>query len=144
MSTQRPPTRTLRYRIRTETLPADLSNTFFGATQVLHTKCFSSGPYIIVGLASEADRDAHMSRECTEKLKRLGFDLVEPPEQISARTILARRIDEYLLKRDAADLKNEIEERNGIQIDELHIIPKANAERNQSLLAYCPVLQYKH
>ena len=114
-----PPDRTIRYRIRTANLPADLSNAFFSKTQVPHTKCFRSGPYIIVGVASEADRDSHTCQQATESLKLLGFELVESQEQIPARTILARRVDEYILKKDSDNLREEIEHKNNIKIDDL-------------------------
>lgn len=126
MAAPRPPDRTIRYRIKTANIPADLSNAFFSRTQVPHTKCFKSGPYIIVGLASEADREKHTTHQSNENLKLLGFELVESPEQISARTILARRVDDYLLKKTNDDLRMEIEARNEIQLDEIHIIPKAH------------------
>ncbi len=100
MAATRPPDWTIRYRIKTANIPADLSNGFFTRTQVPHTKCFKSGPYIIVGLASEADRERHTTHQANENLKLLGFELVESPEEISARTILARRVDDYLLKKN--------------------------------------------
>ncbi|MPC75253.1 hypothetical protein E2C01_069637 [Portunus trituberculatus] len=123
MRSQRPPDRTIRYRIKTSNIPADLSNAFFSKTQVPHTKCFRSGPYIIVGVASEADRDAHTLSTATENLKLLGF---ESQDQISARTILARRIDDYILKKDNDILREEIEDKNNIKIEDLKIILKAH------------------
>ena len=93
--TTRPPDLILRYR----TLEGhdrhlnNLSNHVFSVTQIAHTKCFKSGAYIIVGLANEADRDAHASPTFTATLKRSGFELVESQERISTRTILARRLD---------------------------------------------------
>ncbi len=126
MALPRPPDRTIRYKIKTANIPADLSNAFFSRTQVPHTKCFKSGPYIIIGLANDADRDNHTSHQATENLKLLGFELVESPEQKSARTILARRVDEYILKKTNDDLLTEIQEKNDTQIDELFIIPKVH------------------
>ena len=126
MAVPRPPDRTLRYRIKTANLPNDLSNAFFSRSQIAHTKCFKSGPFIIVGLASDADRDNHMSPTVTENLKLLGFELVEGQAQISARTILARKIDDYLLKKTPEDLRAEIEAKNNVAIDDLRVIAKAH------------------
>ena len=126
MANPRPPDRTVRYRIRTASLPSDLSNAFFSRTQVPHTKCFHSGPYVIVGLASEADLEQHTTDAATESLKLLGFDLVESPEQISAKTVLARRVDDYILSKTPDRLRAEIEEKNQVTIDDLKIITKAH------------------
>lgn len=126
MRNERPPDRTIRYRIKTNNLPAELSNVFFSQTQVPHTKCFKSGPYIIVGVASEADRDKHTTSAATGKLQALGFELVESQDQISAKTILARRVDDYILQMSVETLRDEIEDKNNIKIADIKIIPKAH------------------
>ena len=122
----RPPDKTIRYRIRTASPPTDLSNSFFSKTQVPHTKCFRSGDYIIVGLASDADVEQHTLPHATENLKLLGFELVESQERISARTILARRLDAYILTKNKTDLLNEMDEKNAMTIQDLHIIEKSS------------------
>ena len=122
----RPPDRTIRYRIKTSKFPDDLSNAFFTRTQVAHTKCFKAGDYIVVGLASEADVELHTLPAATESLKLLGFELVESQERLSARTVLARRIDDYLFGYTKDDLITELKEKNDLNIDDLTIIPRAH------------------
>ena len=124
MANIRPPDLTIRYKILTKKIPSDLSNSFFARTQVPHTKCFLSGPYVIVGVASEADREKHTTPESNKNLSLLGFELVESPKDLCARTILARRLDSYLLTKTADDLREEIQTRNNVTIEDIRIIPK--------------------
>ena len=53
--------------------------------------------------------EKHTTPKTYKSLSPLGFELVESQKQISARTILARRIDTYLLTKTANDLQEEIQ-----------------------------------
>jgi len=121
----RPPSRTLKYLVTGET-PRDVSSALYLITQIPHTKCFRSGNYVIVGLASETDFANHTTTEMTAKLKKSGVQLAESPEMLSSRTIMARRVDEYLLKKTHEDIATEIEEKNGIKVEEVKPIHKAH------------------
>ena len=76
MANVQPPDLTIQYKVLIKKTPSDLSNAFFSRTQVPHTKCFVSGPYVIVGVASEADREKHTALEANKNLSLLGFELV--------------------------------------------------------------------
>ena len=108
----RPPGPDTKVLYTNSKLPIDHSNKVFiflfhedlGAAY----ECFQSGPYVIVGLANDADREVHTTQTATDKMKFLAFDLVESPEQISARNIFAWRCDDHLLRKTTDNLCAEI------------------------------------
>ena len=123
----RPSSRTLRYKIDPNThRNQDISSIIFNTTQTYHTKCIPTGEHVIIGLADEKDMDAHTTPTITQKLRDLGIHLVESPAMQSAKTILALKIDTYLLQRNTDNLKTEIEQKNNIKIEDIRTIPKAH------------------
>ena len=152
-ATTRPPSRTLKYVVATDNLPTDTSTYLFTATQIPHTKCFRSGKYLVVGIASDRDYAEHTTPAMTTKLRTLGLQLVESSKTLSERTIVARHVDSYLLEKTSDALRTEIERLNNVTVQEIKVIPRphlikarlatlADAEKlkNQGIKVYSRII----
>ena len=119
----RPPSLTAKYEI-TQVIPDDVSTYLFTATQIAHTRCFRSGKYLVVGLANDKDYADHLTPAMTNKLRTMGLQLSESSKTLSERTIVARRVDSYLLEKSPDALRTEIERRNDVTVQEVKVLPR--------------------
>lgn len=111
-----PPNLTIRYTHTGNT--QDISTIFYNATEIPHVKCFVAGKYVVVSLASEESLKEHTSRDNTNKLASLGYQLVETREARCARTVMAFRVPRFLTEKTKEELAAEIAHKNDMDVEQ--------------------------
>lgn len=120
----KPPSYTLKYDASNFSTDLDTTTALFRITQVSYVKCIPSGKYIIAHLAKEEDYEAHLSPTINQKLNEAGLKLMESPEMLASRTLLARKVDDYILAKTHEALAAEISRTNNVTVEEVKVIPR--------------------
>ena len=120
----KPPSYTLKYDAADFNTTLDTPTALFRITQIPYVKCVHSGRYIIASVSTEDDYEAHLSKNIATKLTAAGLKLVESPEMLASRTVLARKIDDYVLDQDPESIAAEVSSQNSVTVETVKIIPR--------------------
>lgn len=120
----KPPSLTLKYDATDFSTNIDVPTALFRITQINYVRVLQSGRFIIAIMQNEEAYIAHQSPTIDRKLRDKGLKLVESPEMLASRTLLARKIDDYVLSQQLDAITTEISDKNNVNIEELKIMPR--------------------
>lgn len=126
ISPSKPPSFTLKYDATDYSTELDTPTALFRITQIPYVRCVRSGRYIIISVETEEEYETHLSATTTQKLNEAGLKLVESPEMLASRTLLARKIDDYVLSKHPDDIATEIASHNNVQVEDVKIIQRSH------------------
>lgn len=120
----KPPSYTLKYDATDFSTDLDVPTALFRITQIPYIKSIRSGKYVIASVESEEDYETHLSAATTQKLSEAGLKLVESPEMLASRTLLARKVDDYVLSRQPEEIRKEIASQNSVTVEDVKVLQR--------------------